>query len=107
MRWGAFFYPHAVTIRPLLASGGMGELFGDPYSSVAEVKDEVQLVTGVDGSETISSAQVTIPLPASVPPRSLVTVWPDTANARESSVIRVARAENGGPLDNYLILYLE
>lgn len=108
MTWPAFFWPHKVQVRDLLGSGGMGARHAStPRELRAEVKDEQRLVRNTDGDEVVSSTQVTVPLAANVPVGSLVTVWPDSAGSKQSTVLAVARNENDLPLDSYLVLSLE
>lgn len=107
MSWGAFFYPHKVLVKDRVAGGGMGPTFATARELAAEVKDEQQLVRAADNSETVSSAQVTLRLPEHVPLGSLVTVWPGTPAARESTVLAVDRHENAPPLDSFVVLSLK
>lgn len=102
-----FFYPHTVTVRDLLSSGGMGEAHGTARSLRAEVKDEQRLVLTDDGSEVVSSSTVSVSLTAAVRPGSFVTVWGGTPAERESVVLAVGRNENEPDLDSFLILYLK
>jgi hypothetical protein len=55
----------------------------------------------------VSSTQVTLSLPEHVPVGSLVTVWAGRPAQREARVLAVAVRENGGPLDDHLLLSLE
>lgn len=105
--WGAFFYPHQVSVRDLVSGGGMGAGFGGPRTLAAEVKDKQTLVRNTDGAEVVSSTMVTVPLPETIRPGALVTLWPGTPQQREAEVLSVQRDENGGPLDSFLVLYLE
>lgn len=108
MAWGSsFWYPHTVTVRDLSSSGGMGSSFGTVRELRAEVKDEQQLVRTADGSQSVSSSTVTVPLDSAVRAGSKVTVWPGTPSERESVVIAVARDENPPPLGSHLILSLK
>lgn len=106
MSWGSFFYPHTVSIRDKRPPSGMGGGYAAARSVSAEVKDEQQLVRAADGAEVVSSTQVTIPWPDTVPPGSLVTVWAGTAMEREATVLRVAVNPNAPPLDAHIVLYL-
>ncbi|MDQ1206203.1 hypothetical protein [Microbacterium sp. SORGH_AS_0862] len=103
----SFFFPHIISIRALAGGAGMGETYADAVPSIAEVKDEAQLVRTADGAEVTSSTQVTVPLDTAAPLGSLVTVWAGQGAQRESVVLRVARDENPPPLPSHLILYLE
>lgn len=105
--WGPFFYPHQVTVRDLTGAGGMGAGHGAPRTLQAEVKDKQTLVRNTDGAEVVSSTMVTVPLPETIRPGTLVTLWPGTPQEREAEVLSVQRDENGGPLDSFLVLYLE
>ena len=108
MSWPqSFFFPHAVSIRAHTGGGGRGDSYSAPAPSIAEVKDEAQLVRGPDGREVTSSSQVTVPLATIAPLGSLVTVWPRTPAEREAAVIRVRHDENPAPLPSFQILYLE
>lgn len=107
MTWGAFFYPHTVSIRDLTGSGGMGDTYGSARTAAAEVVDEQTLVRSTDGREVVSSTRVTLPLPEHVPLGSLVTVWPGEPNEREARVLSAAVNPNDAPLDAYLVLRLE
>lgn len=104
---GDFFFPHQVAVRDLTGSGGMGSTFGPPRTLAAEVKDEQSIVRAADGSEVVSSTNVTVELPQHVPLGSLVTVWPGGASEREAEVLAVERDENAAPLPSYLILKLK
>lgn len=107
MSWGAFFYPHTVSIRDLTGSGGMGDAYAAPRTVAAEVLDEQTLVRGADGREVVSSTRVTLPLPEYVPLGSLVTVWQGEPHEREARVLTAAVNPNDAPLDSYLVLRLE
>lgn len=107
MTWGAFFYPHQVSIRDLTSSGGMGETYTAPRALAAEVVDEQTLVRDAAGQEVVSSTRVTLPLPEHVPLGSLVTVWQGEAREREARVLAAAVNPNDPPLDAYLVLRLE
>lgn len=107
MTWGAFFYPHSVSIRDLTASGGMGATYATPRTRAAEVLDEQQLVRAADGSEVVSSTKVSLALPEHVPLGSLVTVWPGQPYEREAEVLTAAVNPNDPPLDAYLVLRLK
>lgn len=107
MTWGAFWYPHTVSIRDLTGTGGMGDTYGPPRTVAAEVLDEQTLVRDADGREVVSSTRVTLPLPEHVPLGSLVTVWPGQPNERQTRVLTAAVNANEPPLDAYLLLRLE
>ena len=107
MTWGNFFYPHAVTVRDLTGSGGMGATYGPPRTLAAEVRDEQTMVRDVDGREVVSSTRVTLPLPEHVPLGSLVTVWAGQPYEREAKVLAAAVNANEPPLDAFLLLSLE
>ena len=107
MRWPAFFYPHTVKVRDSRAGGGMGGGFASPRALDAEVKDERRLIRDRDGSEVVSSSQVTVPLGSNVPLGSLVTVWEGTPAEREATVLQVGRDDNRDTLlDSFEVLYL-
>ena len=107
MSWGAFWYPHSVSVRDALPAGGMGGGFGAARTLAAEVIDTQTLVRDKDGREVVSSTRVTVPLPQHVPLGSLVTVWPGLARERTALVLAVAANENADLLDSYLVLSLE
>ncbi|MBB1511976.1 hypothetical protein H5399_05075 [Tessaracoccus sp. MC1627] len=107
MSWGTFWYPHTVTVRDLLPSGGLGGGFGAPRTLAAEVLDRQELVRDASGAEVVSSSQVSLPLPEHVPVGSLVTVWPGLPQEREARVLSAAINPNDPPLDAYLLLSLE
>jgi hypothetical protein len=102
-----FFYPHTVSIRNALPSGGMGTGYAAARTVAAEVKDEQRLVRNSAGAEVVSSSSVTVPIAEHVPVGSLVTVWPGSAREREAEVLAVSADENGvDDLDSFLILSL-
>lgn len=108
MTWPAsFFYPHTVSIRALEEGAGMGPSLGPARTSIAEVKDEAQLIRTDRGDEATSSTQVTLPLSTLAPLDSEVTVWAGTPAERTAVVIKVARDENPPPLPSHQIVYLE
>ncbi|UFU03440.1 hypothetical protein LQF12_02180 [Ruania suaedae] len=107
MSWGAFWYPHSVSVRNKTGAGGMGATYGPARTLSAEVLDEQQLVRDVAGNEVISSTRVTLPLPEHVPVGSLITVWPGEPYEREAKVLTAAMNRNDPPLDAYLLLRLE
>lgn len=107
MAWGAFWYPHQISIRDLTGSGGMGTTYGSPRTVAAEVLDEQTLVRDADGREVVSSTRVTLPLPEHVPLGSLVTVWPGEPYEREAEVLSAAVNPNDPPLDAHLVLRLK
>jgi hypothetical protein len=102
-----FWFPHQVRVRPLLGAGGMHESHGPEVSAAAEVKDKTELIRDADGSQTVSSSQVTVPLDTVAPVGSFVTVWPGTPSERKSRVIATSRNENDPDLDSFQILYLK
>ena len=107
MSWGAFWYPHLVSIRNVLPAGGMGTGYDTARTVEAEVKDEQRLVHNRDGAEVVSSSSVTVPISEHVPVGSLVTVWPGTSREREAEVLAVGANENGDDdLDSFLVLSL-
>lgn len=107
MTWGAFWYPHTVSIRDLTGTGGMGDTFGPARTVPAEVLDEQTLVRDADGREVVSSTRVTLALPEHVPLGSLVTVWPGQPYERQARVLTAAVNANEPPLDTFLLLRLE
>lgn len=107
MSWGAFFYPHQVSIRDLISSGGMGSSYGPARTVAAEVIDEQTLVRNADGAEVVSSTRVTLALPEHVPLGSKVTVWPGQPYEREARVLTASVNPNDPPLDAHLLLRLE
>ncbi|WHP18834.1 hypothetical protein [Cellulomonas sp. ES6] len=107
MTWGAFWYPHSVSIRDRAAAGGMGSTYGPPRTVSAEVIDEQTIVRDADGREVVSSTRVTLALPEHVPLGSLVTVWPGQPYEREARVLSAAVSPNDPPLDAHLLLRLE
>lgn len=106
MSWDdTFFYPHTVKVRePVI--GGMGTTYGASRDVSCEVRDEQRLVRAADGSEVVSSSQVTIAATEHVPLGSLVTVWPGTAGEREATVLAVGRNENDVDMDSFVVLSL-
>jgi hypothetical protein len=105
--WPAFFYPHIVSVRAYRAGGGMGGGFAPSRELAAEVKDERRLIRDRDGSEVVSSSQVTVPLGSNVPLGSLVTVWAGTPAEREATVLQAGRDDNTDTLlDSFEVLYL-
>ena len=107
MSWGAFWYPHTVSVRDAQAGGGLGGGFGSPRTLAAEVLDKQTLVRDASGAEVVSSSQVSLPLPEHVPVGSLVTVWPGLPQEREARVLSAAINPNEPPLDSFLLLSLE
>lgn len=107
MTWGAFFYPHTVSVRNRTGGGGMGSTYGPPRTLAAEVIDEQTLVRDSDGREVVSSTRVTLALPEHVPLGSLVTVWPGQPYQREARVLSAAVNPHDPPLDAHLLLRLE
>ena len=107
MTWGAFFYPHSVTVQDRRTGGGLGASFAPARTLAAEVKDVQTLVRDADGQEVVSNTQVSLPLPAHVPLGSKVTVWPGLPQEREARVLASALNPNEGPLDAFLLLSLE
>lgn len=97
------FTMHVVSVRPIIGGGGMGPRFGDPVTMKAIVTDEQKLIRSADGSEIVSSSDVYVT--AHVKVGSLVTLWPGTPSARESSVVAVAKWEHTR-LPNYYVLSL-
>ncbi|WP_104084245.1 hypothetical protein [Cryobacterium sp. Y11] len=108
MSWDdPFWYPHTVSVRNKLPSGGMGAGYSDPRTIRAEVKDEQRLVRNSAGAEVVSSSSVTVPISEHVPVGSLVTVWPGTSREREAEVLAVSADDNGDTdLDSFLVLSL-
>lgn len=102
----AFLTPHRVTVRPLLGSGGMGDVYGPPVTDIpALVVEGAQLVRDPGGSEVVSQAQVSLHFDVVAPPGSEVTVWEGTPKERTSTVITAS----GGPhptLPSFLTLAL-
>lgn len=83
-----YMTPHRVIVEPLIGSGGMGEIWGDPVEDVpAMVEGGGVLVRAPGGQEVVSSARVHCSWDVVAPPGSKVTVWPGTAKARTSTVI--------------------
>ena len=107
MSWGAFWYPHTVHVRDALPAGGMGGGFGAARTLAAEVIDKQTLVRDSNGAEVVSSSQVSLPLPESVPVGSLVTVWPGLPQQRQARVLASSLNLNSPPLDDFLLLSLE
>lgn len=107
MAWPAFFYPHRVQVRDYRRGGGMGGGYGPSREIRAEVKDERRLIRTMDGTEVVSSSQVTVPLGSNVPLQSLVTVWKGMPAEREAEVLQIGRDDNGDTLlDSFEVLYL-
>ncbi len=84
----AHMTPHMVTIEPLLGSGGMGDIWGDPVSDVpAMVEEGAKLVRDDSASEVVSSARVHCSWDVEAPSGSRVTIWAGTTKERTSGVI--------------------
>lgn len=89
---GARWTPHEVSVRPLVANGGLGPQFGSPVTVPAFVLEQQTLVRDATGAEVVSSTQVYVGFDVAAPPGSKVTVWPGTAGTREAVVISASRA---------------
>lgn len=109
MSWAdPFWWPHRVTIRPLIEGAAHGPYLGEPNESVlAEVDDTHRLVRTADGREVTSSGSVTVPIDTVAPLGSEITVWPGKPYERTATVLVVSRQENGPPLSDQLVLSLE
>lgn len=109
MRWGAFFYPHEVTLEPHRQGGGMGGGLGAPVARPAEVRDEQRIVLDTAGAERVSNTQVTVALEHAVAPESYATVWQGTPLERRARVIAIGPADNRDTryLDSTVVLHLE
>lgn len=109
MSWGdaGFWYPHTIQVEDTQGRGGKDRIPGATRSLSAEVKDQQRLVRAADGTQSVSSSTVTVPIDSAVEAGSLVTVWPGTPQERTAAVIAVQRDENDDDLDSHLILSLE
>ncbi|AQY02042.1 hypothetical protein [Microbacterium foliorum] len=90
MRLQPRFTPHTVTVRDLVAAGGMGSKHAAPR--VVEhvwVVDERQAITDASGAEVISNTQVSTNVDEIIPLGSLVTVWKGEPGEREAKVVKI------------------
>ena len=107
MTWGDFFYPHKVRVQDLLGRGSMGDVFGEARTLRAEIRDTQILVTGADGAQVTSSAQVTVASDSGVVLGSRVTIWVGSVYERTYAVLAVSdNPDTGDPLDDYTVLSL-
>lgn len=84
----AHMTPHRVSIEPLLGSGGMGDVWGDPVDDVpAMVEEGAKLVRDSSAAEVVSSARVHCSWDVVAPSGSRVTLWQGTAKERTAEVM--------------------
>lgn len=88
------WYDQTVTIRPLVGSGGMGEVYGPAVEVAALVDQSTRLVRGPDATEVTSSATVYAPASTVAPAGSLVQL---PGEATERRVITTAKQHADDP----------
>ena len=87
------FLVHAVTVVPLIGSGGLGDVHGPPVAGVPCLVDETtRLVRDRTGAQVVSSATVYARTTApGAPPGSVITL----PSGRSSVVLAEARRSSG------------
>lgn len=91
----ADWWVHEITVARWSGSGAI-ESFDDPVTVRGFVRDGAKLVTGPNGKEITSSAQIALPAGTPyVPVNSKVTL-PVIFGGRASTVIAAAVADGGG-----------
>jgi hypothetical protein len=85
----ARFLPHTVSVRDLVAGGGMGGGHATPRDVPSWVVDEQKVVRDPNGEEVVSSTQVSVDIDETIPIGSLVTVWVGDPSEREAKVIAI------------------
>lgn len=93
-RLPAHFTPHAVRIAAYKAGGGLGGGHAPARDVDASVVDETQAIVGIDGKDTISSANVSTNFDELAPLGSRVTLWPGTDIERTSTVVKITRFQH-------------
>lgn len=83
------FLPHTVKILPLVGSGGLGDVWGDPVTAPAMVEDGTRMVRTASAGEVVSTTRVHCEFAVVAPVGSRVTIWPGTSRERESRVLAV------------------
>jgi len=63
-----------VTLRPLLGSGGMGDVYGPPVAVAVLLDESTRLVRDADAAEVVSSATLYADPGVVAPPGSTVTL---------------------------------
>jgi hypothetical protein len=89
-----YFTPHTVVVQALTSGGGMGDTYAAPRDVAGFAQDEQKQVRAADGTEVVSTGQVTVNFDEDIPVGSLVTVWPDSPAAREAVVVGISRNEH-------------
>lgn len=88
------FLPHTVRVAAYSAGAGLGGSHSTPGDVAAFVNDEHAVITGADGKEAVSSANVSVQYDDHAPTGSRVTLWPGTDIARTATVIKITRFQH-------------
>lgn len=99
------FTPHTIVVRDLQSSGGMGPAYADARDVAAFARDDQKLIRAADGSEVVSTGEVTVNFDEDIPIGSLVTVWNGSPGAREAVVVGASRNHHA-TLPSFQTLYL-
>lgn len=83
--------PHTIRVRAYTGHAGAGALYAASRDVAAFAEDTQKLVTDTNGTEVVSTSQVTVNFGEQIPVGSLVTVWPGLTGEREAKVVAVSR----------------
>jgi hypothetical protein len=93
-RLAPHFTPHTVRVAAFRAGGGLGGGYTAARDVDSFVTDETQTIVGIDGKDTVSSANVATNFDELAPLGSRVTLWPGTDIERTSTVVKITRFQH-------------
>lgn len=88
------FLPHQVRVAAFKIGGGLGGGHAPARDVDAFVVDETQAIVGIDGKDTVSSANVSTQFDELAPLGSRVTLWPGTGIERTSTIVKITRFQH-------------
>lgn len=100
-----------ITVQPFAGSGGLGPVYGEPFTFMGAVDDTTKLVRSPGGEEVVSSTRVfgplSVPHIASGSRVTLPAPFSGSGVERTSRVISVSRKTSGLDTPDHVEVVLE